>query len=84
MPEYLNNFGWSPYIEGLKADRSTLIQLVAMLSDRTANTWPKGSEGRQIEQGLQIVDAFFRIYLCDANHLVNQCNNAVRRAITAG
>jgi hypothetical protein len=84
MPEYLTNFGWSPYVEGLKADWSTLIQLVAMPSDRIANTWPEGSEGRHIEQGLQVVDAFFRVYLCDANHLVNQCNDSVRRAITAG
>jgi hypothetical protein len=84
MPEYLKDFGWSPYVEGLKADRATLMQLVAMPSDRIANTWPEGSEGRNIEQGLQVVDAFYRNYLYDANYLVNQCNNAVRRAITAG
>ena len=67
MPEYLEDFGWSPYVEGLKADRATLKQLVAMPSDHIANTWP---EGRNIEQGLQVVDTFFRNYLYDANYLV--------------
>ena len=84
MPEYLENFGWSPYVDGLKADRTTLMQLVATPSDHIANTWPEGSEGRNVEQGLQVVDTFFRNYLHDANYLVNQCHDAVRRAITAG
>lgn len=49
-----------------------------------ADTWPEGSEGRLIEEGLMILLKFVGIYLIDANSKVNDCNDTLRDAITAG
>src|SRR6202521_6230730 len=59
MPEYLKIFGWGPYVEGLKADRAMLMQLITMPLDHIANIWPEGLEGRNIKEGFQVLKAFF-------------------------
>jgi hypothetical protein len=80
-PEFITNFGWKSYIESLQADRSALIQLIAMPSNRMAEHWPKGSEGRHIEEGLIVLHRFVVTYMQDANTRVNGSHKSIRRAI---
>ena len=84
MPEYLDDFSWNPYVEGLKVNWSALIQLVAMPSYQIPITWPEGSDGWNIEQGLQVVDSFFCNYLYNADYLVNACDDTIRAALITG
>jgi hypothetical protein len=84
VPEYIQKFGWHPYVLGLGADHMTLVQLVALPSKYTAHSWREDSEGRRVETGLNVVYDFIRTYLSDANDLVNDMDGCVRSAITAG
>lgn len=83
-PQYLTDLGWTPYVESLSVDPSILIQLVALPSPRMSGSWPEGSEGYHIEEGLRVLYNFFGQYLRDANTRVNSCNDAVRDALVAG
>jgi hypothetical protein len=83
-PQYLNNFGWIPYLDGLNAESSELLQLIAIPSNRMVAQWPEDSEGFRVEEGLIVLHEFFRRYLQDANTRVNSCHDTVRDALVEG
>jgi hypothetical protein len=83
-PQYLNNFGWIPYVDGLNAEPSELLQLIALPSNRMVAQWPEDSEGFNVEEGLIILHNFFRLYLRDANTRVNSCHDTIRDALVEG
>ena len=83
-PQYLNNFGWIPYLDGLNAEPSELLQLIALPSNRMVAQWPEDSEGFHVEEGLIVLHEFFRLYLQDANTRVNSCHDTVRDALVEG
>jgi hypothetical protein len=80
-PHYLNEFGWIPYVDGLNAEPSELLQLIALPSSRMVAQWPEDSEGFHVEEGLTVLHEFFRLYLQDANTRVNSCHGTVRDAL---
>jgi hypothetical protein len=83
-PQYLNNFGWIPYLDYVNAEPSELLQLTALPSNRMVAQWPDDSEGFHIEEGLIVLHEFFRRYLQDANTRVNSCHDTVRDALVEG
>jgi hypothetical protein len=83
-PQYLNNFGWIPYVDGLNAEPSELLQLIALPSNRMVAQWPQDSEGFNIEEGLIVLHKFFFHYLQDANTRVNSCHDTIRDALAEG
>jgi hypothetical protein len=83
-PQYLKIFGWIPYLDGLNADPSELLQLVALPSNRMVAQWPEDAEGFHVEEGLIVLHKFFRLYLRDANSRVNSCHDTVRDALVEG
>jgi hypothetical protein len=83
-PQYLDNFGWIPYLDSLNAEPSDLLQLIAIPSNRMVAQWPEESEGFCVEEGLIVLHKFFRLYLKDANTRVNSCHGTVRDALVEG
>jgi hypothetical protein len=83
-PQYLNDFGWIPYLDSLKAEPSELLQLITTPSNRMVAQWPEESEGFHVEEGLIVLHNFFRLYLQDANTRVNSCHGTVRDALVEG
>jgi hypothetical protein len=82
LSECLVTIGWVSFIKRLGTSRSTLLQLVALPFKHMADAWPANTEGRQIELGLQVLYSFLRVYLSDANYLVNTYDGSVRAAIS--
>ena len=83
-PQYLDNFGWIQYVDGLNAEPSELLQLIALPSTRMVAQWPEDSEGFNVEEGLIVLHNFFRLYLRDANTRVNSCHDTIRDALVEG
>jgi hypothetical protein len=80
-PQFITDFGWKSYVDNLGAERSALIQLNCMPSNKMVELWPEGSEGHHIEAGLVVLYAFVISYLQDANTRVNSSHKSLRKAI---
>jgi hypothetical protein len=81
-PQYLKDLGWNDYIIGLNADHPKLIQLIALPSKSTINSWPEDSPGWRFEHGLSVLHDVIRDYLVDANSKVATSHNSIRIAVT--
>jgi hypothetical protein len=83
-PECLAQWGWTQWVEDLKADLSILSILNSMPSLKHVKRWSERSIGYRVERGLLILSSFVEDYLRHGNNKMKASAASLAHHLTEG